>query len=163
MFSLSVLENKHEKISISILQAIKRHSKKLNDTILIFCSDDYEYLHDMDPDLLVISPEAHIKTNEALKANCILLPGGLLDSIGSVKTDYVISYGMSPRDTVTASSISESGVVISLQRELVTLKGEVLERQELPIMPSKKAKLEHMMAVKSALLLLGLSPEFIST
>lgn len=150
------MENRDEKIAASITKEIKKQSKKYNTSVLVSCAGEYDYLHGVRADLLIISPEAKLNAKKALNAKCILLPGGLLDSLNALKTDYVISYGMSARDTITASSISEDGVLISLQRELVTLNGEIVERQELPAIPLKHSTPERIMSVRGALLLLGL-------
>lgn len=156
MFSLAVLENKDEKIAASIAKAIKRHAGKLGASVLLSCADKYEYFHGLGADLLIISPDARPDARRTISAKCILMPGALLDSFKAVKSDYVISYGMSPKDTITASSISDDGVQISLQRELVTLKGEIVERQELPLIPLKRSTPERIMTVRGAILLLGL-------
>ena len=136
LFTLAVLENRDERIGASIVKAIKKHARKFDTSVLLSCADEYEYFHGVGADLLIISPGAKPDTRRTLRAKCILMPGDLLNSFKAVESDYVISYGMSPRDTITASSISDDGVQISLQRELVTLKGEVVERQELPLVPS---------------------------
>lgn len=156
MFSLAVLENRDERIAASIVKAINRHARKFDTSVLLSCADEYEYFHGIGADLLIISPEAKPNTKRTLSAKCILMPGDLIECFKAVKSDYVISYGMSPRDTITASSISDDGVQISLQRELVTLKGEVVERQELPLIPLKHSTPERIMTVLGAVLLLGL-------
>jgi hypothetical protein len=159
LFTLAVLENRDERIGASIVKAIKKHARKFDTSVLLSCADEYEYFHGVGADLLIISPGAKPDTRRTLRAKCILMPGDLLNSFKAVESDYVISYGMSPRDTITASSISDDGVQISLQRELVTLKGEVVERQELPLVPLKRSTPERIMSVRGATLLLGLPQE----
>ena len=44
-----------------------------------------------------------------------------------------VSYGPSPRDTITFSSLTPAALVLALQREVVTLDGRRVERQELPV------------------------------
>lgn len=67
---------------------------------------------------------------------------------------------MSPRDTITMSSINDTQTVIALQRELVTLDGTVLERQELPLRRrALHGSADDLMAAVGGLLILGVSPE----
>lgn len=57
------------------------------------------------------------------------------------KKSLLISYGMNPLATITASSFNADGEKTSffccLQRSIVTLKGKVLEPQEFPVTFSK--------------------------
>lgn len=57
------------------------------------------------------------------------------DESEAVETECksVISYGMSPRNTLTISSIAGEKYVIALQRDAVTLDGELILRQEFPV------------------------------
>ncbi|NLO47788.1 MAG: hypothetical protein GX111_05645 [Clostridiales bacterium] len=162
LFCLAVLESEDEKLAEAVTRLMKKSAKWHNTSVLISCSDKFGFLNTSDIDLLIISPNAHFTKKTDLSAKCILLPGTLLDSLNGVESDYVITYGMSPRDTVTASSISDDGIVITLQRELVTLSGEILERQDLPKMPLRLPPPEKMMVVISALLLIGVPPDTIS-
>ena len=162
MFSLAVLEREDEKLAEAITRLMKMNAKKHNASVLISHSDKFELLNAPDIDLLIISPNTRFSEKTALNAKCILLPGTLLDNLNGVESEYVITYGMSPRDTVTASSISDDGIVITLQRELVTLSGEVLERQDLPNMPLLMPTVEKTMAVLSVFLLIGVPPDAIS-
>jgi hypothetical protein len=159
MFSLAVLETENEKIAAAIARVFKKNSGKNNISVLILSSDRYAFFKACEFDLLVISPNARLTEKTDLNSGCILIPGTLLDSLNSAGADYAITYGMSPRDTVTASSISDGGIVVTLQRELVTLSGEILERQDLPKLPLKQSAPEKMMSVLTALLLLGVPPD----
>jgi hypothetical protein len=162
LFSLAVLEKENEKIAEAIVSAIRNAPVSKEASILISHSDHDEFLEtSADIDLLVISPNAHLSGKSALKAKCILLPGTLLESLCCVASEYVITYGMSPRDTLTISSINEEEVVISMQRELVTLFGEILERQDLPKIPLQQSSPEKILSVTGALLSIGIPFESI--
>ena len=55
-----------------------------------------------------------------------------------VRAEQLITYGMGSRETVTFSSVGAGGQVLSLQRELVTLKHERLFCQDIPLLTDDK-------------------------
>lgn len=63
---------------------------------------------------------------------CLLVEGTCpAELLSSVKTAHVVTYGMSPRDSLTLSSLRES--VLCVQRSLTRPDGAVMEPQELPL------------------------------
>lgn len=66
---------------------------------------------------------------KATAAEVVLLPG----CAAPVKARCAISYGMSPKDTVTVSSVGERRLVLSVQREFDTLGGRHVFIQELTL------------------------------
>ena len=63
---------------------------------------------------------------------CLLVEGTCpAELLSSVKTAYVVTYGMSPRDSLTLSSLREP--VLCVQRSLIRPDGTVIEPQELPL------------------------------
>ena len=162
MYSLAVLEDKDEKIACSITQALQKIEQKNATPIVIVNSDSFEHLSGNQYDLLIVSPKSRCRAEKIVDSKCILLPGDLLDGHGEIESEYAISYGLSPRETITISSLNEECAVISLQRELVTLAGQVLEQQELPKIPLMNASPEHVMTVTGTLLLAGVPPENIN-
>ena len=70
-----------------------------------------------------------------------------------------MSYGASPKNSLTVSSREGDHLWAALQRELVTVDGQVVERQEfsMPLLPGQ-GELPSL-AVAGALLLLGVPPE----
>lgn len=44
----------------------------------------------------------------------------------------ILTYGLKQKATITASSIEESQVIISIQRSFKDLKGNIIEQQEIP-------------------------------
>ncbi len=86
------------------------------------------------PDLIVVSPDAAAgKRGEAVPTACgiLLLPGD--GDAEDFDAGCVVTYGLSPKDTLTLSSIGEEICVAALQRELLTVSGDMLERQEFMI------------------------------
>ena len=70
-----------------------------------------------------------------------------------------VSYGASPRDSLTISSREGNTLWAALQRELVTVDGQVVERQEFPLTLEPEVGELPALAAAGALLLLGVPPE----
>lgn len=116
------------------------------------------------PALLVVSPKA-ARRGLALPDACrtVLLPGDAGELLTGLRAASAVSYGASPRDSLTVSSREKEKLWIALQRELVTVEGQVVERQEfsLPRAPGRDEL--STLAVAGALLLLGVPPESLGT
>ena len=102
------------------------------------------------PALLVVSPQAAAEGAE-LPGACRMLEG--------LRAASAVSYGSSPRDSLTISSREGDRLWAALQRELVTLGGQVVERQEFPLPLGPDGRAMSDLAVAGALLLLGVPPE----
>lgn len=111
-------------------------------------------------DLLVISPCASGWAGAgAVDCRAVLLPGQVGPLARLLRGEYAVSYGTSPRDTITFSSMEGDRIALALQRELVTLEGTVVDRQELVLrFPPERSHLA-LLAAAGALLLLGVPPE----
>ena len=66
----------------------------------------------------------------------------------------IVTYGMSPYDEITLSSVGEEKCVMTIQRELITVFGEILEPQEI-IIPRRHLSPYDAMAAAAALLIGG--------
>lgn len=101
--------------------------------------------------LLVIHPRGEIPVSGTL-----LLPDEFAGQ-RSFPAAQVVSYGLSPKSSLTLSSVEEEHLVVALQRELVTLTGQRVERQEFfcPEILGREATL----AIAGALLIAGAPPE----
>lgn len=96
------------------------------------------------------------------RCKMLLVPGKYAAKAANViDSSCVVSYGLSDRDSITLSSIEDSRAVLAIQRELVTLKEKVLDRQEIPV-GSRKISPEHLMALCGCLLILGVPVEGLS-
>lgn len=107
-------------------------------------------------DLLCISPAATGWAGaNAVDCRMLLIPGAAGPLARGLRCSCAVSYGTSPKDTLTFSSLEGAHICVALQRELVTLKGGVVEQQEfiLPY-PPEQSPLPHLAAV-GILLLLG--------
>ena len=99
-------------------------------------------------ELLTVSPAARGWAGAgAVPCGTVLLPG----TAGS--------YGTSPRDPLTFSSLEGDRLCLAVQRELVTLGGAVVEQQELVLPFSTGASPLPFLAAAGTLLLLGVPPE----
>ena len=112
------------------------------------------------PTLLVVSPGA-ARRGLRLPAACrtVLLPGDAGELLEGVRAASAVSYGTSPRDSLTISSREGDRLWAALQRELVTVDGQVVERQEFPLVVPPGIQALSALAVAGALLLLGVPPE----
>ena len=112
------------------------------------------------PPLLVVSPRAAAQGLE-LPAACrtVLLPGDAGGLLAGLRAASAVSYGTSPRDSLTISSREQGRLWAALQRELVTVDGQVVERQEFPLALEPGREELPALAVAGALLLLGVPPE----
>ena len=77
----------------------------------------------------------------------------------ALRTGQAVSYGTSPRDTLTFSSLEGDRICLALQRELVTLQGTVVEQQEMVLPFPPEASPLPFLATAGTLLLLGMPPE----
>ncbi len=112
-------------------------------------------------DLLVVSPRATGWAG-AGSVNCrlVLLPGSAAPMARGMHVEGAVSYGTGPKNTITLSSLGESTICLAIQRELVTVNGNVVERQELVLpYPAGLASPDLFMARVGALLLLGVQPQ----
>ena len=112
------------------------------------------------PALLVVSPRA-AEGGAELPAACrtALLPGDGAGPPRGLEAASAVSYGSAPKNTLTVSSREEGRLWAALQRELVTVEGRVVERQEFPVaLPPGVGELAAL-AAAGALLLLGVPPE----
>lgn len=125
-----------------------------------------EELLPLRPELLIFAPDwaGGAEGPEPVRCGAVLVPGERAAVLAPhIRSACAVSYGMSPRDTVTLSSINETKLVLALQRELVTLEGEVLERQEFSIRRERMAAApEDLLAAAAGLLILGVSPEHLA-
>lgn len=113
-----------------------------------------------EPELLIISPAAAGAGLEwPLRCVTVLLPGDAGELLKRIEARSAVSYGLSPRDTITLSSQEGEQFCLAVQRELVTVDGTVLDRQELVLRkrPTKDPML--CLVLTGAMLLLGAEPE----
>ena len=105
-------------------------------------------------DILVVTAGYEPKRDTAcrkIKCGILLVPGGTHVDFAEARS--VVTYGMCPKNSITLSSISDNGCVLALQRELVTARGDILDRQE--FIMRGVGSTDHMLATAGAILLAG--------
>lgn len=80
-------------------------------------------------DLLALTP-AGLPVAEPVLCRLLLAPGEHVQ-LGGVQAERVVTYGLSPRDSLTLSSLTEP--VLCVQRALPRPDGLVIEPQEFPL------------------------------
>ena len=82
-------------------------------------------------ELLVLTPAGPRRLESGVRCRLVLAPGeGRLEH---VRAERVVSYGLSPRDSLTLSSLTEP--VLCVQRSLPRPDGTVIDPQEFPLPP----------------------------
>ena len=148
MGSFQVIEE-HEGIEADILRRLARHGRSLGGLSV-----------PNHPALLIVSPRAAAREG-GVSGTCrmVLLPGDSLLSGWDLQTASAVSYGAGPKNTLTLSSREGAKLWMALQRELVTVQGQVVDRQEFPWTLEHENPPQTALAVAGALLLLGIPPE----
>ena len=111
-------------------------------------------------DLLVVSPQATGWAGvTSVSCRLVLLPGSAAPMALGMHVVGAVSYGTGPKNTITLSSLGENTICLAIQRELVTVNGSIVERQELVLpYPSGQESPDLCMARVGTLLLLGAEP-----
>ena len=120
---------------------------------------------DFEPELMVISPKiaagGFAGKGRSLRCKYAIVPGEGASAVTPfLRPGCVLSYGLSTRDTITVSSMDLRSIVLSLQREMVTMDGKVLEQQEIPLSAGSSDP-RSVMAASGALMLLGVPPKLL--
>lgn len=110
----------------------------------------------LSPELIVLSRKAPAPLANPAACRILLTPGSVASP--GIRADCLVSYGMSERSSITLSSIDGDALVLTIQRELLTVCGEIIDRQDIPLRPVPGASPGDMLAASGALLLLGLDP-----
>lgn len=106
--------------------------------------------------LLVIAPDATgLAGAGILRPRLAILPGGSVALAQRVRAVSAVSYGLGRQNTLTLSSMEGESASLALQRELVTLSGATVERQEW-VLPYERSQLtpEEFLCLAGTLLLL---------
>ena len=121
-----------------------------------------ESLDGLSLDLLAVAPDLRSgRWEEDFHLSCrlLLLPGTAASLARRLHAASVVSYGSSPRDTLTISSLETGKIVVALQRDLITAQNSLVEQQELILPLRGTVPPLFFLACAGLLLLLGISPE----
>ena len=113
-------------------------------------------------DLLVVSPDLGQEVPSAPPCRAMLIPGRLGSLAGDLTAGWAVSFGLSPKDSLTLSSMGEDTICLALQREVITLTGARLDPQEFPLDRKNHTALCQILACVGVQLLLGIEPGEVS-
>ena len=113
-------------------------------------------------DLLVVSPDWTGENRSVSPCRAMLIPGRLAHLAEGLTASWAVSFGLSPKDTLTLSSLEEKTIHLTLQREIVTLTGTRLDPQEFPLDRQDHTALCQILACVGVQLLLGVEPGEVS-
>ena len=137
-----------KKIGGEMIKTFSRHGRGQIGIEIVDIEDE----KDKTVDILVLTENDRGRCSN-IKCTALLLPGNMMP--GGLKASFVVSYGMSPKDSITMSSIGKSECVLALQREIVTVGGVVMEQQEIPVHKIHGLSPNELMAVSGAMVLSG--------
>lgn len=158
MYSVAVLEPAEGKVAALLRDKLLDLNSHISMVLTRGrCLTDFEGSYDL---FLVAAPEIAGLPAPNLHCNALLVPWeATAETVAQIPSDWVVSYGMGVRDSITVSSLAPDYAQLALQRELVTLGGVVLEQQEIPIQLPTGTGHSATMALYGALLMLGVPPE----
>ena len=110
-------------------------------------------------DLLVVSPDWLGEDRAVPPCRAMLVPGRLGELTGGLRAGWAVSFGLSPKDSLTLSSLGEETILLALRREIITLTGQRLDPQEIPLPRQGHNALCQVLACVGVQLLLGVEPE----
>ena len=161
MRRVAVIEMPDEKIAREITgRAEEIFENGGYDPLFITRGKNFAMLGGMAPEILILSPGYAEKTkpdSRPVKCRVLLTPGSAADE--KIEAACAVGYGMSGCNSITLSSIKEDECILTLQRDILTLGGCVLERQDIAVRKDKATDPEELMAAAAALLILGIPPE----
>jgi hypothetical protein len=115
------------------------------------------------PHLLVVSPDLPSGTglNKRKIPPCrvLLVPGRLGKLAGEISAHWAVSYGTSPQDSLSLTCLNQDTIGLALQREVVTLTGQRLDRQEFFLPRQGHTSPGPVLACAGVQLLLGVEPK----
>ena len=107
------------------------------------------------PDLLLFSQQEVSPFPGVIHCKILLAPGQIAPEVlANIQADWIVSFGLSARDTITFSSLEETRAQLAVLREIVTLRENLIEPQEIPVTLTRAFTPEQSLAFYGALLLL---------
>lgn len=95
-------------------------------------------------------------TDSGKKAACriLVVPGDM--SVPASDSWAAVTYGMAESDDITLSSVSDLRCILAVRREIKSLSGKTVERQEFPVIKPQGVSSENLMAAYAGLLAAGI-------
>jgi len=158
LYSIAVLEAQTGMVTALIRDGLVAEDR--GDSVVITRGERLD-LFEGAYDLFIVS-EPNLKIHgdcPEISCRALLAPGDAPpQALGGISSKWVVSYGLSGKDSITVSSLERDTAVLALQRELMTLGEEVVERQEIPVCVPDGLDSQGIMAVYGGLLIMGIMP-----
>lgn len=104
------------------------------------------------------------KSRDRFTTNVLIVPDCMdASELSPLLASSVISYGLRRKNTVTASSLIGTRLVVSVQRDIPTVDGGTIGEQELIVTVNHSEHSDEILGIAAALLALGIPAEEIST
>jgi len=141
MFIIGIIANSAQ------AKQIEKEIKQENIKIIWINNKSIENVKNITFEIIIMQnlEEKLKENNESLKkilknSRYILLNTDIsIDSkIFEITKAQIITYGLKQKSTITTSSIEENQTIVSIQRAFKNVKGQVVERQEIPTELNKK-------------------------
>jgi len=141
MFIIGIIANSAQ------AKQIEKEIKQENIKIIWINNKSIENVKNITLEIIIMQniEEKLKENNESLKkilknSRYILLNTDIsIDSkIFEITKAQIITYGLKQKSTITTSSIEENQTIVSIQRAFKNVKGQVVERQEIPTELNKK-------------------------
>lgn len=133
-----ITESKRE---IELRQILKKHFESLGHrhTIMNINNKNIDNIKNVKFDIIIL--DVNILGQNAnvekliINAKVVMVNTDLEENLNCVKNLKLrlISYGLNPKSTITVSSIDECKIMVTLQRSIKTLSGNIVEPQEIEI------------------------------
>jgi len=136
------------KMELQIRQNLRRELERINikATIIMVNKNSIKNLFNVKFEFLILDKNIFSNKDDLVKvilnSNRIIVNADYdenLEAIKNLKLN-VISYGMNSKATLTLSSVSDEGTLISLQRGIKNAKKELVEPQEIKISGKNTSK-----------------------
>ncbi len=173
-YSIGIYQNKNSSFSDNICASLSRFGfnisvctkekenliSSVSDTLYIYSVESPALLPDhLD---ICILESGYEKSNSFPQADTVIVPDICsVSTISQLKPKSVITYGLSCKNTVTVSSLIQSKLVISIQREIVSLSKKRIIEQEFTTSLKNSNQIEALLASISLLLLLDIPSDMI--
>lgn len=165
--SIGIYQNTGSKFSNILTSALcscgHRISKCHNDgAISVYTAECASMLPDY-LDVCVLE-SGHKKSESFPQAHTVIVPDICsVSTITQLNPKSVITYGLSCKNTVTVSSLVDTRLIISIQREIVTASGKRTGEQEFAVELSNVNQIEAVLASTALLLFMDTSVDSIRT
>ncbi len=173
-YSVGIYQNKNSSFSEIICTSLSHFGVKITQCTNVkdeFFSDDNNSLNVYSVECAALLPDhldicilesGYEKSNSFPQADTVIVPDICsVSTISQLNPKSVITYGLSCKNTVTVSSLIQSKLIVSVQREIVSLGKNRIVEQEFSIDLKNSNQIEALLASISILLLLDIPVETI--